>query len=641
VRRSLTMLASVAFAWTGLAAPALADTSPTRTYVAVLEAADGDLAVRQFEASAQDLAGRVDDLGRHGTVVGLDLDEPVRAMGGADPFRTRQWALDATSFERSWPTTDGSGVVVAVVDSGVQANHEDLAGRVLDGWDAIANRAGGTTDPNGHGTHVSGIIAAVAGNDKGIAGAAPGVRILPVRVLGASGSGYRSDVLEGIIWAADQGADVINLSIGGSGGTSTYQSAISYAVDKGAVVVAAAGNEAQRGNAPSYPAAFPEAIAVASTTSSGARSSFSNYGSYVDIAAPGSGVHSTTPSGYESWSGTSMATPYVSAAAALVAARHPHLSPTQIRDLLERSADDLGDPGRDDYFGAGLVDPAGALSLAGPLSPSNPVPSAPPVSTPPVPSVPPSPEPSAPSGYWVVGAGGQVQAFGSAPALGDASRLALSAATVAGAATPSGKGYWLVTADGDVFAFGDAAFHGSARHLHLNAPIVGMAATASGAGYWLLGRDGGVFAFGDAPFYGSTGNIRLNRPVVDIAATPSGRGYWFVAADGGVFSFGDAAFHGSTGGIRLNQSVVSLTPSTKGGYWLVAADGGIFAFDVPFHGSLPGLARASLPEGRRIRGTGAGAGYYILGSDGQVFPFGTATAHGSANLAAVDLILAR
>ena len=640
MRRSLTMLASVAFAWSGLAAPALADTGATRTYVAVLEEPDGDLAVRQFEASAQNLDGRVEDLGRHGTVVGLDLDEPVRALGTVDPFRTRQWALDATSFERSWPTTDGSGVVVAVVDSGVQADHEDLAGTVLDGWDAIANRAGGTSDPHGHGTHVSGIIAAVAGNGKGIAGAAPGVRILPVRVLSASGSGSRSDVLEGIIWAADHGADVINLSIGGSGGNSTYQSAISYAVDKGAVVVASAGNEAQRGNAPSYPAAFPEAIAVASITSSGARSSFSNYGSYVDIAAPGSSVHSTTPSGYESWSGTSMAAPYVSAAAALVAARYPQLSPAQVRDLLERSADDLGDPGRDDFFGAGLVDPAGALSLAGPIIPSNPVeppgssPVAPPGSTP-------SPEPSAPSGYWVVGAGGQVQAFGSAPPLGDASRLASSAATVAGAATPSGKGYWLATADGDVFPFGDAAFHGSARHLHLNAPIVGMAATASGAGYWLLGRDGGVFSFGDAPFYGSTGGIRLNQPVVDLAATPSGRGYWFVGADGGVFSFGDAAFHGSTGNIKLNQPVVSLTPSAKGGYWLVAADGGIFAFDAPFHGSLPGLARTALPEGRRIRATGAGAGYYILGSDGQVFPFGAAAGHGSANLAAVDLILAR
>jgi type VII secretion-associated serine protease mycosin len=645
VRRSLVVLAAVAFAWSGLASPAAADTGPTRTYVAILEQVDGDLAVRQFEASTQNLAARLEGLSSQGTVLALDVDRPVRALGSADPYRDRQWALDATSFENSWPTTNGSGAVVAVVDTGVQADHEDLAGTVLDGWDAIANRAGGTTDPHGHGTHVSGIIAAATGNGKGITGAAPGVRILPVRVLDTNGSGSTTNVLEGIIWAADHGADVINLSLGGSGGSSTYQSAIRYALSKGAVVVASAGNEAQKGNAPSYPAAYPEAIAVAATTASGARSSFSSYGSYIDIAAPGSAVYSTIPSGYASWSGTSMAAPYVSAAAALVAARYPQLSPLQIRDLLERSADDLGDPGRDDLFGAGFVDPVRALSLAGPLTPS--VPAGPPATSTPIEAPPgstpvlPSPAPPTASGYWVVGAGGQVQAFGSAPTLGDASGAPLRAPMVAAAATPTGRGYWLTTAGGDVFAFGDAVFYGSARQLHLNAPVVGMAPTASGHGYWLLGRDGGVFSFGDAPFYGSTGGVQLNQPVVDMAPTPSGRGYWFVGADGGVFSFGDATFYGSAGGIRLNQPVVSLAPSARGGYWLVAADGGIFAFNAPFHGSLPGLAQARLSQGRRIRATGAGAGYYVLGSDGEVYPFGAAAPHGSAgNLSAVDLILA-
>jgi hypothetical protein len=125
-----------------------------------------------------------------------------------------------------------------------------------------------------------------------------------------------------------------------------------------------------------------------------------------------------------------------------------------------------------------------------------------------------------------------------------------------------------------------------------------------------------------------------------MAVTPSGRGYWFVAADGGVFAFGDAGFHGSTGGLTLNQPVVSLTPSADGGYWLVAGDGGIFAFDTPFHGSLPGLAQPHLPAGRRIRVTAAGAGYYILGANGQTFPFGAAADHGSTtDLPAVDLIL--
>ena len=186
-----------------------------------------------------------------------------------------------------------------------------------------------------------------------------------------------------------------------------------------------------------------------------------------------------------------------------------------------------------------------------------------------------------------------------------------------------------------------ASFSNYGSYVDLGAPIVGIAATASGGGYWLLGRDGGIFSFGDASFFGSTGGMTLNQPVVDMAPTASGRGYWLVAADGGVFSFGDARFHGSTGAIRLNRPVVSLTPAPDGGYWMVASDGGIFAFSVPFHGSLPSLARSGLPDGHRIRATTGGAGYYILGANGQVFPFGAATDHGSpAPQPAADLILA-
>jgi type VII secretion-associated serine protease mycosin len=633
------VLAVLAGNWSALAAPAAAATVASRTYVAVVEEGDGHLTVKTFRASSlQQITHRVEGLGQHGTVAGVEVDRPVQALGGADPYRASQWALDETSFEDAWPLTNGTGAVVAVVDTGVQANHEDLAGTVLSGWDAITNRPGATADPNGHGTHVAGIIAAAAGNGKGIAGAAPGARILPVRVLGANGSGTVADVLEGIIWAADHGADVINLSLGGGGGDRTYATAIQYALDKGSVVIAAAGNEALEGNPPSYPGADPGALAVAAITRSGDRASFSNYGSYVDLAAPGAAIYSTIPSGYASWSGTSMATPYVSAAAALLAARHPDFSPTQIRDLLERSARDLGAPGRDDAFGAGLVHPAQAITLAEAPPVAPPAPEVPPVA-PPAPDPPGTTPPAA--GYWVVGADGQVRPFGSAPDLGSAAG-ASGAPIVAAAAAPSGRGYWLASADGAVFAFGDATFYGSMQHSRLNAAIVGMAATPSGDGYWLLGADGGIFSFGAARFHGSTGDLKLNRPIVDMAATPSGDGYWLLGADGGVFSFGAARFHGSTGAMTLNQPVVSLAPSPDGGYWLVAADGGIFAFDAPFHGSLPGLAQnTKLQPGRRIRATAAGAGYYILGSHGQVFVFGTAANHGSAHdLPAVDLILA-
>ena len=632
------LAAALAVTWSLLAVPAAAATTSPLTYVAVVEEDNGDMAVHQFRSSPQQMTDRLQELSDDGTVVSLDLDRPVRALGTIDPYRVHQWALNRVPFEASWPLTNGMGAVVAVLDTGVQADHEDLAGSVLTGWDAIADRSGAKTDPSGHGTHVAGIIAAVAGNGKGIAGAAPGVRILPVRVLDRDGSGKLSDILQGIIWAADQGADVINLSLGGAGDDSTYGAVIRYALDKGALVVAAAGNEALDGNTPNYPAADPGALAVAATTASDTPALFSNYGSYVDIAAPGVSIYSTLSSGYTAASGTSAAAPYASAAAALLAADQLDLSPTVVRDLLERSARDLGAPGRDDHFGAGLIDPAAALTIAFPVPlPPPPVVAAP---SPVAPASEPTALPRETKGYWVVAANGRVQPFGAAPLLGNASRLPLAASVVAAAVTPTGQGYWLTAADGAVFAFGDAAFHGSTQALRLNAPIVGIAATASGRGYWLLGRDGGIFSFGDASFYGSTGGMTLNQPVVDMAATPSRRGYWLVATDGGVFSFGDARFHGSTGAIRLNRPVVSLTPSADGGYWMVAADGGIFAFDVPFHGSLPGLPESGLPDGHRIRATPGGTGYYILGSNGRVFPFGAARDYGSpVPQPAADLIL--
>ena len=632
-------------AW-GLTIPAAAATSLAPMYSAVVKGSDGNLAVHQFRSSSpRQMTDRVRELSEDGTVVSLGIDRPVRALGSVDPYRVHQWALNTTSFEASWLLTTGTGAVVAVLDTGVQADHEDLAGSVLTGWDAIADRSGAKSDPNGHGTHVAGIIAAAAGNGKGIAGAAPGVRILPVRVLDGAGSGKLSDVLEGIIWAADQGADVINLSLGGPGDDTTYSAVIQYALDKGALVVASAGNEALDGNTPNYPAADPGALAIGATTELNTRASFSNFGSYLDLAAPGVSIYSTLPSGYAAASGTSMAAPYASAAAALIAAQHPDLSAGAIRDLLERSALDLGVVGRDDEFGAGIIDPAAALTLAVTVPITDPAPVEPVLDpiTDPAP-VEPVADPTTPmpetTGYWVVAANGRVEPFGAAPALGDASRFALAAPVVAAAVTPSGQGYWLTAEDGAVFAFGDAAFHGSAQGLVLNAPIVGIAPTASGGGYWLLSGDGGIFSYGDASFYGSTGGLILNQPVVDMAATPSGRGYWLVATDGGVFSFGDARFHGSTGAIQLNRPIVSLTPAPDGGYWMVAADGGIFAFDVPFHGSLPGLAQDGLSDGHRIRATAGGTGYYILGADGSVFPFGAALDYGSpVPHAAADLIL--
>jgi hypothetical protein len=507
----------------------------------------------------------------------------------------------------------------------VRGTHEDLAGVVLPGIDYV-DGGDGRVDPAGHGTAVAGIIAAVANNGRGIAGAAPGVKILPVRVLDANGSGSSSNVASGIIWAADQGARVINLSLGG-GVSPGIQAAMQYARTKNVVIVAAGGNNYESGNLPVYPGAYPEAIAVAAVDHNLQRAHFSNTGSYIDVSAPGAGVTVLWGTGntvYAGADGTSFASPYTAALAALMVSLNPSLTPTQVADMIESSADDLGPAGIDTSYGHGLIDAQRALQLAFPRPPGwN----------------------TKGNGYWTVGSDGRVHAFGAAPFYGDLRSVHLAAPVVASARTGTGHGYWLASSDGGVFAFGDARFYGSMGGAHLNQPIVGMAATPTGRGYLLLGRDGGVFAFGDARFYGSTGGWRLNAPVLDMAITPDGRGYWFVAADGGVFSFGAAPFHGSTGGMKLAAPVRSMSASTANGYWMVADDGGIFAFNAPFVGSLPSLRSLygwPYVPSVRLRALPSGDGYYILGLDGSVSSLGTAKNFGAVNgMWAVDLMLAK
>lgn len=287
-----------------------------------------------------------------------------------DKYRTAQWALTTLRAEKTWTVTTGVGasgtpVTVAVVDTGVQRNHPDLAGVVLSGIDLVADNPAstdGSNDENGHGTHVAGIVGAIANNSIGVAGLAPGVRILPVRVLDGDGSGYDSDVADGIVKAVDRGAGVINLSVGGGTEAGATGQAVKYALSKNVVVVAAAGNERQDGNAISYPAADDGVIGVAATDSSNKDAPFSNTGAYVDLAAPGVSIWSTYKgSTYKALSGTSMATPYVSAAAALARSVAPGLTPAAVTDLLERTATDLDAPGRDDATGYGLVDPYAAV----------------------------------------------------------------------------------------------------------------------------------------------------------------------------------------------------------------------------------------------------------------------------------------
>ena len=231
-------------------------------------------------------------------------------------------------------------------------------------------------------------------------------------------------------------------------------------------------------------------------------------------------------------------------------------------------------------------------------------------------------------GYWLVGADGNVYAYG-APAHGSLKGHPPARPIAGAAASPGGGGYWLVGSDGGVFAFGDARFFGSTGAMRLNKPIVGMASTPSGRGYWLVASDGGIFAFGDARFFGSTGAMRLNKPIVGMASTPSGRGYWLVASDGGIFAFGDATFYGSTGAIVLNKPITGMSASMTGrGYRFVASDGGLFSFgDAPYAGSAAGRRIASPIVGMAVSPTGNG--YWLAGSSGTVYSFGDARFKGS------------
>lgn len=287
--------------------------------------------------------------------------------GSGDPLHSRQWSDSVTPYSPTWVCAKGAGVDIAVIDTGVDRTHPDLAGRTTTGGVSLEGAAsvtagGGGVDPNGHGTHVAGIAAATAGNGVGIGGVAPLATIIPVRVLGSTGSGWSSDVAAGITWAVDAGAEVINLSLGATSQSLAMTNAITYARSNGVVVVAAAGNGGAHGPQ-NYPAADNRTLAVASIDPTRGISGFSTHGSYVDLAAPGSSILSTTPDGtYGYKSGTSMATPFVSGVAALLISLDGSLTPDSLANRLASSADDAGAPGVDPAFGHGIVNPVRAMA---------------------------------------------------------------------------------------------------------------------------------------------------------------------------------------------------------------------------------------------------------------------------------------
>jgi serine protease len=306
-----------------------------------------------------------------------------------DPYFSLQWNLNAIQAPRAWDVSDGENVVVAVLDSGIA--YEDYQQyrqapdlqetRFIAGYDFVNNDAH-PNDDGGHGSHVAGTIAQSTNNAVGVAGVAYNATLMPVKVLNARGQGSFDALAQGIIFAADHGARVINMSLSGRKTSQLLVDAINYATDKGVLIVAAAGNS---GGAVEYPAAYDRVLAVGSVEFQQQRAQYSNYGPQVSVVAPGGDTHADingdgypdgvlqqtfTPGDYSTFQlkymeGTSMAAPHVAGVAALLFAFNPGASADQVRQAIESTAMDLGAPGRDDDYGYGLVQAAAALQSLG------------------------------------------------------------------------------------------------------------------------------------------------------------------------------------------------------------------------------------------------------------------------------------
>src|SRR3989344_2769912 len=277
-----------------------------------------------------------------------------------DPNFSNQWGMQKINASSAWDVVKGSNNVdIAIVDTGVNYNHPDLQSKIVFSVNCTLTNcpSGQTTDPDGHGTHVAGIAAAVTNNNLGIAGVSWNSRIMSIKVLDDTGRGYYSWITNGIIWAVDNGAEIINLSLGGTSYSSTLENAVNYAWSKGVLITAASGNSGT--SKPFYPAYFQKVMAVAATSSNDAKASFSNYGTWVDVAAPGVSIISTYKNGYEYLSGTSMSTPFVSGLAALVISQNPSFTNSQVREKIETTSIEL--PGTSGYWNYGRIDLCAAL----------------------------------------------------------------------------------------------------------------------------------------------------------------------------------------------------------------------------------------------------------------------------------------
>jgi thermitase len=289
-----------------------------------------------------------------------ELDHAVApGLAVNDPYAGSQWHLSKIAAGAAWDSSQGAGVTIAILDSGIDPTHADLVGRLVSGWNFYDNSAN-TADVMGHGTKVAGAAAAATNNGMGVAAVAGQASIMPIRVTDSAGYAYWSTLAQGITYAADRGARVANASFAASG-SSAVQSAAQYMKNKGGLVFISAGND----GALLTTGQTTSLITVAATDSADARTIWSNYGDVVRLAAPGASIYTTTKGGgYGAVSGTSFSAPIAAGVAALVMAAQPSLSSSAVETLLTSTAVDLGASGRDPLFGHGRVDAAAAVRAA-------------------------------------------------------------------------------------------------------------------------------------------------------------------------------------------------------------------------------------------------------------------------------------
>jgi thermitase len=336
---------------------------------AVIRRHTPQLAMQTLDVPEESSAAILTSLRQTGLFDYVERDYYAHTAGDPDdPSYIAQWHLRKIAASNAWNLTTGSAAtVVAVIDSGIFAAHADLSSKLVAGWNFVQSN-GDTSDVLGHGTAVAGTVAAATNNGIGVAGVNWASRVMPLVVVDARDFGAYSDIAAAIQYAADHGVRILNISIGGSSPSAALQNAVNYAWSRGAVVFAAAMNNS--GSSPYYPAACNHAVAVSATDGNDHLASFSNFGSWIVLSAPGTDILTTMQGGgYGYWNGTSFASPIVAGVAALVLAANPQLTADGLVQLLRDTADDIGTPGFDTYFGWGRVNAYRAVEAARPPSP--------------------------------------------------------------------------------------------------------------------------------------------------------------------------------------------------------------------------------------------------------------------------------